>query len=57
MKTFRIIVEFENAPDDFPMDVAKEMACQGISRIEGVEAEDGADYTYKVIDIHKANLQ
>lgn len=53
-KTFRIIVEFSNAPNEFPMDAAKGMALQSIPELPDTLPEDGVDYVWTVTNIRSA---
>lgn len=55
MKTFRIIVEFKNAPDEFPMAAARAMAVQALERHENWPdvCEDDSEHLYQIHEIRK----
>lgn len=57
MKTFRLVIEFENTPDDFPMEAAKQMASKAVFDIPAQDAEDDTDYVYKITDVHRGSVQ
>lgn len=55
MKTFRIVFEFQDAPDNFPMDVAKKMVMKMIDCIpDEEETEHEGEYVITVSSIEQS---
>ena len=52
MKTFRLVIEFHNAPDQMDMGSVKNMALECIKQMPTHQAvEDEGEYTFRLTDI------